>query len=229
MRAYWKASLSPAYAFFLSLGLLVGYEGILWLTGGTLSDRNLVDQWLTRLLSWAHPYQWVVSLAVVLLGLAYVYGIRKEKTELTEWVFFLMLMEAAAWALLLFKILPLLTIHLQQVQLAWLSPDFWRGIAQCMGAGFYEELFFRVLLVEGLRLVFTGLRPRQATAFHILMIWGLSAAIFSAAHFLYETPTTYAFLYRWLFGLFMSGLYLLRGFGIAAWTHALYDIYVLLK
>src|SRR5437899_3252167 len=32
-----------------------------------------------------------------------------------------------------------------------------------------------------------------------------------------------------LAGLFFSGLYLLRGFGITAWTHALYDVFLLLR
>lgn len=231
MRAYWNASLSAAYSFFLAVALLVGYEGILRLTRGTLTDRNLVDQWLTRLLSWASPYEWLVSLGIFLLGLAYVYGIRRERTQLTEWVFLLMLIEAAAWALLLYKLLPLLTARLREppaAQLAWLSPDLWRAVAQCMGAGFYEELFFRVMVVESLLWLFTGLRPKQATAFHQIAAWVLSAVLFSVAHFIYEAPTSYAFLYRFLFGLFMSGLYILRSFGITAWTHALYDIYVLI-
>jgi membrane protease YdiL (CAAX protease family) len=96
-----------------------------------------------------------------------------------------------------------------------------------MGAGFYEELFFRVMLVEGLLLIFTGLQPKKATAFHQVAAWVLSAVLFSTAHFLYETPSSYAFFYRALFGLLMSGMYILRGFAIAAWGHALYDILVL--
>ena len=28
-------------------------------------------------------------------------------------------------------------------------------------------------------------------------------------------------------GIFFSALYLLRGFGITAWTHALYDVFLL--
>lgn len=231
MQAYWKASLSPAYNFFLSVILLVGYEGIFRLTGGAPDERNLVDQWLTRLLSWASPYEWVISAVVVLLGLAYVYVIRKERTALTEWVFVLMLVEAAGWALLLYRLLPLLAQKFQlpaPAQIAVLSPELWRGIAQCMGAGFYEELFFRVLLVESMLWLFTGLRPKRATALHQVTVWILSAGLFSLAHFLYESPTEYAFLYRFLFGLFMSGIYILRGFGIAAWGHALYDIYVLI-
>lgn len=230
MRGYWKASLSPAYNFFFSLILLVGYEGILRLTGNPSGERNLIDEWLSRLLSWASPYEWVISLGIALLGLAYVYGIRKENTALTDWVFFLMLGEAVAWALLLYKLLPLLTHAIlppPPAQLNPFSPSFWEGIALCMGAGFYEELFFRVLLVEGLLLLFTGLRPKKATAFQYIAAWVISAVLFSLAHFMYEKPTLYAFYYRTLFGLMLSGLYILRGFGITAWAHALYDVFVL--
>src|SRR5437016_6034914 len=35
-------------------------------------------------------------------------------------------------------------------------------------------------------------------------------------------------LLRMIAGLFFSGLYLLRGFGVTAWTHALYDVSLLL-
>ena len=38
-----------------------------------------------------------------------------------------------------------------------------------------------------------------------------------------------SFTFRMLSGLAFSGLYLLRGFGITAWTHALYDAFLLLR
>ena len=230
MSRYWQASFSPAYNFFLAIGLLVGYEGILRLTGNPSSERNLIDIWLTRLLGWADPYQWVISLAIVLLGLAYVYGLRRDKTKLTEWIFALLLLEATGWAWLLYTTLPILTsqwLRPPTMQLNLLSPNFWEGVGLCMGAGFYEELFFRVVLVSGLIGLLTGLRPQKASALHRIVAWILSAALFSVAHFLYEPATLYAFFYRALFGLFMSGVYILRGFGITAWAHALYDIAVL--
>ena len=39
--------------------------------------------------------------------------------------------------------------------------------------------------------------------------------------------TLESFVFRTLAGLAFSGLYLTRGFGITAWTHALYDVAVL--
>ena len=35
-----------------------------------------------------------------------------------------------------------------------------------------------------------------------------------------------SFAFRAIAGVLFSGLYLLRGFGITAWTHALYDVFL---
>jgi hypothetical protein len=98
-----------------------------------------------------------------------------------------------------------------------------------LGAGIYEELLFRVLLVGALALGarrVLGWRPIPA---------GIAAAVagallFSLFHYvgpygdLWSLPS---FTFRFLAGLAFSALFLLRGFGITAWTHALYDIWVL--
>src|SRR5206468_85192 len=59
----------------------------------------------------------------------------------------------------------------------------------------------------------------------------LGAAIFSAFHYIGpygDRLQIYSFVFRMIAGLFFSALYLLRGFGITAWTHALYDVSLLL-
>ena len=60
----------------------------------------------------------------------------------------------------------------------------------------------------------------------------LGALIFSAFHYIGpygDRLEVYSFVFRTIAGLFFSGLYLLRGFGITAWTHALYDVFLLLR
>ena len=55
----------------------------------------------------------------------------------------------------------------------------------------------------------------------------LSALIFSAFHYvgsLGDTFTVASFTFRAIAGLAFSALYVTRGLGITAWTHALYDI-----
>ena len=74
------------------------------------------------------------------------------------------------------------------------------------------------------------IRPEKVTAYLIAAVVG--AAIFSAVHYIgplgdvFELPS---FIFRFLFGLALNALFLVRGFGVAAWTHALYDILVVSK
>jgi hypothetical protein len=99
-----------------------------------------------------------------------------------------------------------------------------------LGAGIYEELLFRVLLVSGLALI--GAKVLRWTSTHAsALAVVLGAAIFSAFHYLgpYGEPFALAsFTFRAVAGLLFSALYVLRGFGITAWTHALYDVFLAL-
>jgi hypothetical protein len=97
-----------------------------------------------------------------------------------------------------------------------------------LGAGIYEELLFRVLLVGVLawaarRLLGRG--PGAAGVFATVV----GALIFSAFHYVgpYGDRLELAsFTFRAIAGVMFSALYLLRGFGITAWTHALYDVFL---
>ena len=97
-----------------------------------------------------------------------------------------------------------------------------------LGAGIYEELLFRVLLVSGLaalaRMLF-GWEARASGAFAALG----GALIFSLFHYVGPLGDEFSlgsFTFRAIAGLLFSALYLLRGFGITAWSHALYDVFL---
>lgn len=98
-----------------------------------------------------------------------------------------------------------------------------------LGAGLYEELLFRVILVSGIALIarrILGWRPATASILGAV----LSALVFSAFHYIGPYGDQFrldSFVFRFIGGLAFSVLYVLRGFGITAWTHALYDLMVL--
>ena len=59
----------------------------------------------------------------------------------------------------------------------------------------------------------------------------VGAVVFSAFHYIgpYGDPfQVQSFAFRTISGVAFSALYLVRGFGITAWTHALYDAFLLL-
>lgn len=108
------------------------------------------------------------------------------------------------------------------------------SIVLSMGAGFYEELAFRVCLFALLgRLVWLAFVATPLPFVRLLFWLGwavFSSAVFSAWHHVGafgEPFTLQAFVFRWVSGLAFTAIFALRGFAPAVWTHALYDIWVL--
>jgi hypothetical protein len=88
-------------------------------------------------------------------------------------------------------------------------------------------VLFRLLLLPALVWLFSRLGFSAAAA-GLLGLVG-SSVLFSLAHYvgpLGDAFTLYSFTFRVLAGLFFAVLFSLRGFGIAAGTHATYDMLV---
>jgi len=102
-------------------------------------------------------------------------------------------------------------------------------VVMSLGAGFWEETTFRLGLLSGIAALgqkMIGLR--RPVAFFLAL--GVSSFLFSAAHHIppYGDPLALGvFTFRLLAGVFFGLLFWFRGFAVAAYTHALYDIYVL--
>ncbi len=96
-----------------------------------------------------------------------------------------------------------------------------------LGAGVYEEAMFRLALIPliygSARMIHT---PQLLAG--TLAVTG-SALLFSLAHHAGlpgESFTWFAFIFRWLAGIFFAWVFLVRGFGVAVGTHAAYDVLV---
>jgi hypothetical protein len=98
-----------------------------------------------------------------------------------------------------------------------------------VGAGLYEEMLFRLVGVTLLHFVFADLlRLRRSYAAAIAVV-GAAVAFALYHHFRLASghidwPTV---LFRTAAGVYFGMLYLMRGFGVVAATHAFYDVLVL--
>jgi hypothetical protein len=117
------------------------------------------------------------------------------------------------------------------------------GLVMSLGAGFYEELAFRVILFgvgakvlvwlfarERFQLV--GVTPALGLrSLAVIVAWGVvCAAVFSGLHYIGPLGDSFdmrSYVARAVLGLMLTVVYSLRGFAAAVWTHALYDIWVL--
>jgi hypothetical protein len=101
-----------------------------------------------------------------------------------------------------------------------------------VGAGIYEEFIFRLVLVIAAILIFVdvfGLN-KKATAVAAIVV---GAFLFSLYHFPADQwgsgmPFPWAdFLFRAAAGVYLGGLFILRGFGLAVGTHTFFNLYVI--
>ncbi len=111
--------------------------------------------------------------------------------------------------------------------------DRFAGLVMSLGAGFYEEIAFRVVLygvgLKLLALLFVAASPSKRWL--VSLGWALVAAgVFSGWHYVGAFGDPFelrSFVFRWVCGLAFTAIYAFRGFAPAVWTHALYDIWVL--
>jgi len=122
-----------------------------------------------------------------------------------------------------------------QLALAGGVPDGrFSALVMSLGAGFYEEIAFRVVLFGlGLRLVL-GLIGSLSRAKRTLvaLAWALTIAfVFSGWHYVGDLGEPFelrSFVFRSVCGLAFTLIYSFRGFAPAVWTHTLYDAWILL-
>ncbi|QOJ02015.1 MAG: CPBP family intramembrane metalloprotease [Planctomycetia bacterium] len=95
-----------------------------------------------------------------------------------------------------------------------------------VGAGLYEELVFRLMIISLLSFVISDVgRARQSIGVACAVI--VSSLLFAAHHYApigAEEFTSGGFAFRSAAGGYLAGVYVLRGFGLAVGCHVVYDV-----
>jgi hypothetical protein len=242
---YWEESARPLAGLVFVAPLLLTYEaGVLWL--GPDAIRNAADVWLRSLLDGLGFTQYFLLPGITCgLLLAWHY-LARQPWRLNGSVLYGMAFESLAFGFLLVlvagwqgrlfaSLLPACAADVAEGE-----PSLAAVVIAYLGAGIYEEVLFRLLLLSTAAGVcrWAGLSWRAG--------WVLGAMatslLFAAAHYRFDVTlfgwqiaagygevfTWSTFAFRLLAGLTFSTLFLLRGFGVTVGTHAAYDLFTLL-
>ncbi len=222
----------------LSAGLLFSLPLLLIYEAGVIADINAAAVWVKwPISSWLrrHPMEMMGARVTLVVNGLLAVGVIVAAWRVARLgalhvgTFGGMFSESAVYALLLGPVALLPMIGRWEFPgLTLNTGDLWPKMVISAGAGFYEEFVFRFLLLGAVYFLAKELGKVGAVGAGAIALM-VSGAVFSAVHFLspQSEPDYAAFLYRLMAGLLLGVIYLTRGFGVAAWTHALYDMYVL--
>lgn len=234
---YWHQSRRPLTSLAFVTPLLLCYEfGVLWL--GPQAMRNGADVWLRQFLDVLGFSQYFLLPALTVALLAGWHHLTQEPWKVSPSVLWTKFAECAMLGIALVVIARVQGSLLSLVTHAAAPPvmhaswgpavqDVFQRFVSFLGAGIYEELLFRLMLLPAVAgvLRWCGVPLGWSLAASAV----LTSLTFSGAHHLGalgEPFTWYAFGFRTIAGLFFAALFLYRGFGITAGTHAAYDILV---
>jgi hypothetical protein len=235
-RTYWAVTRRPLPCLAFVAPILLLYElGVMALAGGSAGAvRTGADAWMRRgLASLGLTDHWLVPLALVIALLVW------QTFTSRDWRFSPtalpgMAVESLVLAVALVGVSKLLDLGFTVLDrrgpltLAATTADApLPALVGFLGAGVYEEALFRLALVPAIFGVLRFLRTPQVLASAAAITF--SSLLFSLAHHAGtpgETFTWFAFVFRWLAGVYFAWVFVVRGFGIAVGTHTAYDILV---
>ncbi len=231
---YKQATRHPWPSLIFALPFLAIYECGLLCLGGRRPEalRTGADTWLNWILQGVglQQFYWTPAFIIVLLA-GWTWTMRKSRPGDVVGLCTGMAVESIVYALALCGIsrgLAALVEHISTHMAAGAgSETALQQIITYLGAGVYEEVLFRLVLFTLLLWICAHLRmPGRLCIFSAALA---SALLFAAAHHFGahgEQFDYYAFGFRSLAGVYFAYLYYYRGFGIAAGSHAIYDVVV---
>ncbi len=231
LKEYLVRTRGKSFTVIAVVSLLVVYEAGLLITKEP--RRNAADAILKRALAWLGPHGIDGFHGLLLfLFLAAVFYYWRRSRSISRY-FLPFLAESMVYAALLSPAVFL-------VARPFLAPSASSDALLDLGAGVYEEILFRLLLLRGLSFVF-GLDPYTAffdedeahkTSFlhasaTVLPAVLISALAFAAYHHWGAGGDPWLwplFWFRFVAGLFLAQLFFVRGLAVCVYAHAIYDL-----
>ena len=225
---YYFKSKSLFYSLIITFPLFIFYEiGIFYMFQANIPySKNGADVLIEEFINMLglNGYYVASSILFIVFFLILYFQRKNFKTfKISSKYLSLMIMESFLYAVLL--VLLLQNIYLSQ----GVNMNNLNNFILSIGAGLYEELIFRFFLLFFLSKSFIFIFKMKEFSSLLLSIIA-SSVLFSLFHYIgQESFNSYTFTIRFIAGIYLSSIYINRGFGIVALTHAFYDLFVIFR
>ncbi|MGR3177695.1 MAG: CPBP family intramembrane glutamic endopeptidase [Candidatus Anammoxibacter sp.] len=231
MNDYLTRSKRLANGFIFILPLLVMYEVGIVMYGSQV--KNSADVMVKMPFAFfGRSGSLIFNMLVVVIFFVAVFRLEKEH-RLKFGIYIPMLLESFVYAIFLGPVVGRAVGYVMQRFLAdpMTSSGTGMQIVLSVGAGVYEEIVFRLILLTVLNLLFCKVLRLNKTMGIVLSII-VGSVLFSSIHYvgsLSDTFTSSSFIFRFLAGAVLATIFMLRGLGIAVYTHAIYDVMLVIN
>lgn len=232
LKTYHRQSRETFTSLVLILPLLIAYQIGLLFTGGVKNGADFVSGLLLALVGGDFGLYFAVNVAALAVFVGVAWAMRKKgKFNPKLWLY--VTAESTLYAAFFGSVIITLMQYLQlDVLLAsgvFSKASVLDKVVLSLGAGVYEELVFRGILLGGLFVFFKRTAKwKDWTAGLVAIV--ISSFVFSGIHHvgpLAESFEMGAFVFRFLAGVLFAVIYYVRGLAVAVFTHAFYDLWVL--
>lgn len=233
VRRYLKESSNLLNSLILVLPLFVIYQIGVLTTGGVQNGVDFVTGFLRFTLFGGNNLAYILFNFGVLAALGLGVFFLRKKESFNPKILGFVIIESTIYGLLLGGIIGTI------LSKVGISPSLAAGAAAglgpldnfvlSLGAGLYEELVFRLILLGGSVWLMTKV-ARIKSVWAVIGAVIVTSLIFSGIHYvgsMADDFTLYSFAFRFLAGAIFAGLFYARGFAVAVYTHAIYDVFVL--
>jgi hypothetical protein len=237
----------------VDLGLTLPIFLVYQLTVVFLGVQNATDMVTGTLLGWSHGDRTTYLLATAAIGVVFAgtFALLGRGQAFHPRKFVQIAVEGIVYAVIMRVVASYIVgrVFMGPIQ----DEGRFVGFVMSLGAGFYEELSFRVVLfglgakvlvwlfarekvqLSGTAALLAGAstQTRKSTlgSWFVMLVWGVvCAVVFSSVHYIGSMADQFriaSFVFRAILGLVLTLIYVTRGFAAAVWTHAAYDVWVL--
>jgi hypothetical protein len=217
---------------FTDLGLTLPIFVLYHLGVAFLPMRNAADMVTTKLTALANHSLPLYASLTVGIGGSYVLLLSAigQRQILSSKRFVFLAIEGVAYAFLM-RMIGGWALEALPLGILGDLEDTWGSVVMSLGAGFYEELVFRVLLFGGGAWLVRTVEGISVSGVSYLAGWAVLCAVaFSGWHHLGPSGEAFdvpVFVYRTVCGLVLTTIFYFRGFAPAVWTHVIYDLWAM--
>ncbi|MEE2885930.1 MAG: CPBP family glutamic-type intramembrane protease [Planctomycetota bacterium] len=230
---YFEWSRDPAVGLFVIMPLWLTYEVLRQFF--VPRTMNLAEYWVKeQFYTLPRVVLDVYSIAVALAVAIAAWSLLRRQIPWVR-VGLVVVLEGSVYGLMLGPIAAQLTRHSMPVlELNAVDGPLFANLIGSLGAGVFEELVFRLVLLSGLAWLFV--RALKSFHMHRSIAIGLallaSSLLFSLFHHvgvgLAELEPK-VFVFRAMAGIQLGILFITRGLGVCVYTHAMYDVFYYLS